>query len=117
MQNYQYGINKGLNKIMSKMGISTVASYNCSQLFEAVGLHRDVVDLCFKGLPPAFKVRTSTILSKICLICRVKHGQNVNLSNTVVYSNTFTVTNTTPTTQMWLVPYKSGQIRRNYGLP
>ncbi|MDF4534831.1 glutamate synthase central domain-containing protein, partial [Vibrio parahaemolyticus] len=50
MQNYQYGINKGLYKIMSKMGISTVASYPCSQLFEAVGLHRDVVDLCFKGV-------------------------------------------------------------------
>ncbi|CSD11251.1 Uncharacterised protein [Vibrio cholerae] len=59
-----------------------------------------------KGLPLAFKARTSTILSKICLICRVKHGQNVSLSNTVVYSNTFTVANTTPTTQMWLVPYK-----------
>ncbi len=43
MQNYQYGINKGLYKIMSKMGISTIASYRCSQLFEAVGLHTDVV--------------------------------------------------------------------------
>ncbi len=50
MQNYQYGINKGLYKIMSKMGISTIASYRCSQLFEAVGLHRDVVDLCFTGV-------------------------------------------------------------------
>ncbi|PNH79011.1 glutamate synthase large subunit [Vibrio diazotrophicus] len=50
MQNYQYGINKGLYKIMSKMGISTVASYRCSQLFEAVGLHNDVVNLCFKGV-------------------------------------------------------------------
>ncbi|MGR5095874.1 glutamate synthase large subunit [Vibrio maritimus] len=50
MQNYQYGINKGLYKIMSKMGISTIASYRCSQLFEAVGLHSDVVDLCFKGV-------------------------------------------------------------------
>ncbi len=50
MQNYQFGINKGLYKIMSKMGISTIASYRCSQLFEAVGLHQDVVDLCFKGV-------------------------------------------------------------------
>ncbi|MDN3684285.1 hypothetical protein QW180_13170 [Vibrio sinaloensis] len=32
------------------MGISTVASYRCSQLFEAVGLSQDVVDLCFKGV-------------------------------------------------------------------
>ncbi|MGF1752473.1 glutamate synthase large subunit [Vibrio makurazakiensis] len=50
MQNYQYGINKGLYKIMSKMGISTIASYRCSQLFEAVGLHNDVVELCFRGV-------------------------------------------------------------------
>ncbi|MGR5177527.1 glutamate synthase large subunit [Vibrio parahaemolyticus] len=50
MQNYQYGINKGLYKIMSKMGISTIASYRCSQLFEAVGLHTDVVNLCFTGV-------------------------------------------------------------------
>ncbi|MBF9001552.1 MULTISPECIES: glutamate synthase large subunit [Vibrio] len=50
MQNYQYGINKGLYKIMSKMGISTVASYRCSQLFEAVGLNSELVELCFKGV-------------------------------------------------------------------
>ncbi|MEZ9648801.1 glutamate synthase large subunit [Vibrio lentus] len=50
LQNYQNGINKGLYKIMSKMGISTIASYRCSQLFEAVGLHTDVVDLCFRGV-------------------------------------------------------------------
>ncbi|MDP5254569.1 MULTISPECIES: glutamate synthase large subunit [unclassified Vibrio] len=50
LQNYQQGINKGLYKIMSKMGISTVASYRCSQLFEAVGLSQDLVDLCFRGV-------------------------------------------------------------------
>ncbi len=50
MQNYRNGINKGLYKIMSKMGISTIASYRCSKLFEAVGLHDDVVNLCFRGV-------------------------------------------------------------------
>lgn len=50
MQNYRNGINKGLYKIMSKMGISTIASYRCSKLFEAVGLHDDVVNLCFQGV-------------------------------------------------------------------
>ena len=50
MQNYQSGINKGLYKIMSKMGISTVASYRCSQLFEAIGLHNDIINTCFKGV-------------------------------------------------------------------
>jgi glutamate synthase (NADPH/NADH) large chain len=47
--NYRKGINKGLYKITSKMGISTIASYRGSQLFEIVGMHQDVVDLCFTG--------------------------------------------------------------------
>ncbi|MFM2482125.1 glutamate synthase large subunit [Celerinatantimonas sp. YJH-8] len=50
IMNYRNGINKGLYKIMSKMGISTVASYRCSQLFEAVGLHPTVIERCFKGV-------------------------------------------------------------------
>ena len=44
---YRAGIDKGLYKITSKMGISTIASYRGAQLFEAVGLHPDVVKLCF----------------------------------------------------------------------
>jgi glutamate synthase (NADPH/NADH) large chain len=47
--NYRQGIAKGLYKILSKMGISTLASYRGSQLFEIIGLHEDVVNLCFKG--------------------------------------------------------------------
>ncbi|MGB1090497.1 MAG: glutamate synthase large subunit [Oceanobacter sp.] len=49
-QNYRKAIRKGLMKVMSKMGISTIASYRGSQLFEAVGLSKDVVDLCFCGV-------------------------------------------------------------------
>ena len=45
--NYRKGINKGLLKILSKMGISTIASYRGAQLFEAVGLSDEVVNLCF----------------------------------------------------------------------
>ena len=48
-RHYRQGINKGLYKILSKMGISTVASYRGAQLFEIVGLHDEVVDLCFAG--------------------------------------------------------------------
>ncbi|MGB1580337.1 MAG: glutamate synthase large subunit, partial [Nevskiales bacterium] len=48
-RNFRKGINKGLYKIMSKMGISTIASYRGAQLFEIVGLHDEVVDLCFTG--------------------------------------------------------------------
>lgn len=46
---YIKGIGKGLLKILSKMGISTIASYRGAQLFEIVGLHDEVVGLCFTG--------------------------------------------------------------------
>lgn len=46
---YRKGINKGLLKIISKMGISTIASYRCAQLFEAIGVHEEVVDFCLTG--------------------------------------------------------------------
>ncbi|MBS1270712.1 MAG: Glutamate synthase [NADPH] large chain [Gammaproteobacteria bacterium] len=49
LRQYRRGINKGLYKITSKMGISTISSYRGAQLFEAVGLSDEVVDLCFAG--------------------------------------------------------------------
>ncbi|MDH3380170.1 MAG: glutamate synthase large subunit, partial [Gammaproteobacteria bacterium] len=49
MRAYRKGVNRGLYKIISKMGIATVASYRGAQLFEAVGLSDDVVGLCFAG--------------------------------------------------------------------
>jgi glutamate synthase (NADPH/NADH) large chain len=52
---YRKGISKGLLKILSKMGISTVASYRGAQLFEAVGLADDVVELSFKGVANRIK--------------------------------------------------------------
>jgi len=48
-ENYVHAINKGLMKIMSKMGISTLRSYRSSQIFEAVGIHPDVVNKYFPG--------------------------------------------------------------------
>lgn len=48
-KNYQKGLDKGLLKILSKMGISTIASYRGAQLFEAIGLDEDVIDTCFVG--------------------------------------------------------------------
>ncbi len=48
-RSYRKAIRKGLYKIMSKMGISTIASYRSGQLFEIVGLSSSVVSLCFHG--------------------------------------------------------------------
>ena len=49
LMNYRKGIDKGLLKVMSKMGISAIASYRGAQLFEVVGMHEDVVRLCLTG--------------------------------------------------------------------
>lgn len=49
-ENYRKGMQKGLLKILSKMGISTLASYRGSQLFEAIGLSSEVMQLCFRGM-------------------------------------------------------------------
>jgi glutamate synthase (NADPH) large chain len=48
-ENYRKAIGKGLRKVMSKMGISTLSSYHGAQIFEAVGLDRDLVDRHFTG--------------------------------------------------------------------
>jgi glutamate synthase (NADPH) large chain len=48
-RSYRAGVRKGLFKIMSKMGISTIASYRSSQLFEIVGLSDEIVNRCFVG--------------------------------------------------------------------
>ncbi|MEE7559524.1 glutamate synthase large subunit, partial [Xanthomonas sp. Kuri4-2] len=48
---YRKGVYKGLSKIISKMGICTIASYRGAQLFEIVGLDPDVVALCFPETP------------------------------------------------------------------
>ena len=42
-------LGKGLLKIMSKMGVSTVASYTGAQIFEAIGLGEEVIEACFAG--------------------------------------------------------------------
>ncbi len=48
-ENYIKAIDKGLLKILSKMGISTLRSYHGAQIFEAVGISQSVVDKCFTG--------------------------------------------------------------------
>jgi glutamate synthase (NADPH/NADH) large chain len=42
-------LGKGVRKTMSKMGVSTVASYTGAQIFEAIGLGTEVIDACFTG--------------------------------------------------------------------
>jgi Glutamate synthase domain 2 len=51
IENYIVAVKKGLLKVMSKMGISTIRSYKGAQVFEAVGLNSDLIDEYFTGTP------------------------------------------------------------------
>jgi len=48
-ENYIKAVNKGILKILSKMGICTLQSYRGAQIFEAVGIHHEVIDKYFCG--------------------------------------------------------------------
>src|SRR2546426_8945047 len=49
VKNYIKALNKGILKVMAKMGISTLQSYCGAQIFEAIGVNREVVDTYFTG--------------------------------------------------------------------
>lgn len=51
LANYETAVDAGLLKIISKMGISTISAYHGAQIFEAIGLSNEVVDLAFAGTP------------------------------------------------------------------
>lgn len=55
IKNYKYAINSGILKVMSKMGISTLASYKGAQIFEALGVDNSVIDRCFAGTASRIK--------------------------------------------------------------
>ncbi|WP_207496099.1 glutamate synthase large subunit [Aridibaculum aurantiacum] len=48
-ENYKKAVNDGLLKVFSKMGISTLQSYQGAQIFEIIGINKKVVDKCFTG--------------------------------------------------------------------
>ncbi len=48
-KNYMKAVNKGLLKVFSKMGISTLRSYHGAQIFEAIGVSQEIIDKYFTG--------------------------------------------------------------------
>ena len=64
IQNFIKSVNKGLLKVMSKMGISTLHSYRGAQIFECVGLNATVVDKYFTGTPSRIQGVGIEILAK-----------------------------------------------------
>ncbi len=74
--NYITAVNKGLLKIMSKMGISTMRSYRHAQTFEALGLNRHFVDQYFPGTHSHISGIGLDIIEQETLL---RHGQAFNL--------------------------------------
>ncbi|HWL08452.1 MAG TPA: glutamate synthase central domain-containing protein, partial [Planctomicrobium sp.] len=64
IQTYREGVSKGMLKVMGKMGISTLASYKGAQIFEAVGLAPEVIDLSFVGTPSRIRGINFEILAE-----------------------------------------------------
>lgn len=70
--NYIQAVDKGLLKVMSKMGISTLRSYRSAQIFEAVGLGQEVIEHYFPGT--ASRVGGAT-LDDLAAECAARHRQ------------------------------------------
>ena len=64
VQNYIKAVNKGILKVMSKVGISTLHSYRGAQIFECIGLQREVVDQYFWGTPTRIEGADMDALAK-----------------------------------------------------
>ncbi len=75
-KNYVYALRKGLLKVMSKMGISTIASYHGAQIFEAVGISKAVVDRWFTGTASPL---SGIGLSEIAREARMRHASGFSL--------------------------------------
>ena len=61
---YKKGVAKGMLKVMAKMGISTLQSYKGAQIFEAVGLADEIIELSFPGTPSRVQGIDFQVLTK-----------------------------------------------------
>src|SRR5205814_899322 len=64
IKKYVKAVNKGLLKVFSKMGISTLQSYRGAQIFEALGLNKELVDRYFTGTPSRIEGIGLDVLAK-----------------------------------------------------
>lgn len=63
IDNFKHATDNGILKVMSKMGISTLQSYKGAQIFEALGLHKEVIDKCFVGTASRVQGATFELLA------------------------------------------------------
>ncbi|GMH87718.1 hypothetical protein TrST_g3101 [Triparma strigata] len=82
---YRKSASKGLLKVMSKMGISTLQSYKGAQVFEAVGLSEEIVDRCFTGTTTRIQgTDFDALFSDLERFHQSAYPENVNETNIMV---------------------------------
>jgi glutamate synthase (NADPH/NADH) large chain len=78
LKQYNKAISGGLLKIFSKMGISTVQSYQGAKIFEALGISKSVVKKCFKGVVSRIEGMTFDDIAKEAIIKHQRAFENWN---------------------------------------
>ncbi len=80
--NYITAVGKGIFKVMSKMGISTIRSYTGAQIFEAVGLSQEFVNDYFSGTPTRLEgIDVNTIEEETLMCHAIAYPQEIIESN------------------------------------
>ncbi|MEM7725947.1 MAG: glutamate synthase large subunit [Cyanobacteria bacterium P01_A01_bin.45] len=77
--NYRQAIESGLLKILSKMGISLLSSYQGAQIFEAIGIGKDLLDISFRGTTSRINGLSITDLAQEVLSIHSKAFPELNL--------------------------------------
>jgi glutamate synthase domain-containing protein 2/glutamate synthase domain-containing protein 1/glutamate synthase domain-containing protein 3 len=79
-ENYRNSINKGIYKIMSKMGISSLQSYKGAGKFETIGFDKDILETCFPDMRNTINVVNFDKIKKIF----IEHHENVYNDSNIV---------------------------------
>ncbi len=84
-RNFINATGKGLLKTMSKMGISTIQSYIGAQIFEAVGLHEDLIDRYFPGTASRLSgIGLETIEEETMILHRYAYPESGEISDVLL---------------------------------
>ncbi len=83
VKNYIKAVNKGVIKVLSKMGISTIQSYRGAQIFEAVGLNQNLIDKYFTWTPSRIE---GVGLDIIAQEVGMRHGRAFDAAGADIYT-------------------------------
>jgi glutamate synthase (NADPH/NADH) large chain len=92
-KNYIKSVNKGLLKVLSKMGISTLRSYRGAQIFEAVGVSQKVLDTCFREMTSRIEGIDLSDIARDALISHKDAFQNENTQDNLKISAVHSLNN------------------------